>query len=249
MQPHRKSISVIFLKHFGSRLPVSIFQFWVFEVHELTAGFSEQDFGFIWTPHDPDQQRSCCNPAVVCSLCLWVQLSTGWRFKKRPGIDYLFQQLMQYYEIVIFTAETGMVSVCSTFFQRNQEAGLVGGEADDALLLRRRIPWLTASTRRVSSCTASSETPRATWRAITWRWVSWERRSVGWLVLLRSLDRHDANHPLKPRNRRVSEKFHLPFQSVSLAEQRQSRHAWRLFPLSSSVLETPKWIWIPLTFD
>lgn len=44
---------------------------------------------------------------------------------------------MQYYEIVIFTAETGMVSVCSTFFQ---EAGLVGGEADDALLLRRRIP-------------------------------------------------------------------------------------------------------------
>uniref|UniRef100_A0A3P9J6Y9 Mitochondrial import inner membrane translocase subunit TIM50 n=1 Tax=Oryzias latipes TaxID=8090 RepID=A0A3P9J6Y9_ORYLA len=37
-------------------------------------------------------------------------LSTGWRFKKRPGIDYLFQQLMQYYEIVIFTAETGMTA-------------------------------------------------------------------------------------------------------------------------------------------
>lgn len=38
------------------------------------------------------------------------QLATGWRFKKRPGIDYLFQQLAPLYEIVIFTAETGMVS-------------------------------------------------------------------------------------------------------------------------------------------
>ncbi|XP_024133330.1 mitochondrial import inner membrane translocase subunit TIM50 isoform X1 [Oryzias melastigma] len=37
-------------------------------------------------------------------------LATGWRFKKRPGIDYLFQQLMQYYEIVVFTAETGMTA-------------------------------------------------------------------------------------------------------------------------------------------
>ncbi|KAM9820055.1 mitochondrial import inner membrane translocase subunit TIM50 [Neosynchiropus ocellatus] len=37
-------------------------------------------------------------------------LSTGWRFKKRPGIDFLFQQLSPYYEIVIFTAETGMTA-------------------------------------------------------------------------------------------------------------------------------------------
>ncbi|XP_018542665.1 LOW QUALITY PROTEIN: mitochondrial import inner membrane translocase subunit TIM50 [Lates calcarifer] len=37
-------------------------------------------------------------------------LSTGWRFKKRPGIDYLFQQLAPLYEIVIFTAETGMTA-------------------------------------------------------------------------------------------------------------------------------------------
>lgn len=35
---------------------------------------------------------------------------TGWRFKKRPGIDNLFQQLAPLYEIVIFTSETGMVS-------------------------------------------------------------------------------------------------------------------------------------------
>jgi TFIIF-interacting CTD phosphatase-like protein len=42
------------------------------------------------------------------------QLATGWRFKKRPGIDYLFQQLAPLYEIVIFTAETGMVSDIST---------------------------------------------------------------------------------------------------------------------------------------
>lgn len=46
--------------------------------------------------------------------CLRFQLSTGWRFKKRPGIDYLFQQLAPLYEIVIFTAETGMVRAAST---------------------------------------------------------------------------------------------------------------------------------------
>lgn len=43
----------------------------------------------------------------VLFFCL--QLSTGWRFKKRPGIDYLFQQLAPLYEIVIFTSETGIV--------------------------------------------------------------------------------------------------------------------------------------------
>ena len=43
-------------------------------------------------------------------MCVCSQLATGWRFKKRPGIDYLFQQLAPLYEIVIFTAETGMVS-------------------------------------------------------------------------------------------------------------------------------------------
>ncbi|XP_061575912.1 mitochondrial import inner membrane translocase subunit TIM50 isoform X2 [Cololabis saira] len=37
-------------------------------------------------------------------------LSTGWRFKKRPGIEYLFQQLTPLYEIVVFTAETGMTA-------------------------------------------------------------------------------------------------------------------------------------------
>ncbi|XDV32452.1 hypothetical protein PO909_003257 [Leuciscus waleckii] len=37
-------------------------------------------------------------------------LATGWRFKKRPGIDYLFQQLAPLYEIVIFTSETGMTA-------------------------------------------------------------------------------------------------------------------------------------------
>ncbi|XP_041090492.1 mitochondrial import inner membrane translocase subunit TIM50-like [Polyodon spathula] len=35
-------------------------------------------------------------------------VTTSWRFKKRPGIEYLFQQLAPLYEIVIFTAETGM---------------------------------------------------------------------------------------------------------------------------------------------
>lgn len=56
------------------------------------------------------------NPDSVIQMCLnscsfSLQLATGWRFKKRPGIDYLFQQVAPLYEIVIFTAETGMVSV------------------------------------------------------------------------------------------------------------------------------------------
>uniref|UniRef100_A0A2K5VQL8 Mitochondrial import inner membrane translocase subunit TIM50 n=1 Tax=Macaca fascicularis TaxID=9541 RepID=A0A2K5VQL8_MACFA len=37
-------------------------------------------------------------------------LATGWRFKKRPGIETLFQQLTPLYEIVIFTSETGMTT-------------------------------------------------------------------------------------------------------------------------------------------
>ncbi|XP_066559974.1 mitochondrial import inner membrane translocase subunit TIM50 [Amia ocellicauda] len=37
-------------------------------------------------------------------------LVTGWRFKKRPGIDFLFQQLAPLYEIVIFTSETGLTA-------------------------------------------------------------------------------------------------------------------------------------------
>ncbi|KAG7257222.1 hypothetical protein CRUP_027299 [Coryphaenoides rupestris] len=40
----------------------------------------------------------------------YTLLSTGWRFKKRPGIDYLFQQLAPLYELVIFTSETGMTA-------------------------------------------------------------------------------------------------------------------------------------------
>ncbi|XP_074789538.1 mitochondrial import inner membrane translocase subunit TIM50 isoform X2 [Athene noctua] len=37
-------------------------------------------------------------------------LVTGWRFKKRPGIESLLQQLAPLYEIVIFTSETGMTA-------------------------------------------------------------------------------------------------------------------------------------------
>ncbi|XP_038027989.2 mitochondrial import inner membrane translocase subunit TIM50 isoform X4 [Anas platyrhynchos] len=37
-------------------------------------------------------------------------LVTGWRFKKRPGIESLLQQLAPLYEIVVFTSETGMTA-------------------------------------------------------------------------------------------------------------------------------------------
>uniref|UniRef100_A0A8C3BXF0 Mitochondrial import inner membrane translocase subunit TIM50 n=1 Tax=Cairina moschata TaxID=8855 RepID=A0A8C3BXF0_CAIMO len=38
------------------------------------------------------------------------ELVTGWRFKKRPGIESLLQQLAPLYEIVVFTSETGMTA-------------------------------------------------------------------------------------------------------------------------------------------
>ncbi|XP_044758075.1 mitochondrial import inner membrane translocase subunit TIM50-C-like [Coccinella septempunctata] len=34
---------------------------------------------------------------------------TGWRFKKRPGLDHLLENLVGLYEIVIFTAEQGII--------------------------------------------------------------------------------------------------------------------------------------------
>lgn len=34
--------------------------------------------------------------------------STGWRFKKRPGLDYFLENLHGIYEIVVYTAEQGM---------------------------------------------------------------------------------------------------------------------------------------------
>ncbi|XP_045466108.1 mitochondrial import inner membrane translocase subunit TIM50-C-like [Harmonia axyridis] len=34
---------------------------------------------------------------------------TGWRFKKRPGVNYLLENLVGLYEIVIFTAEQGVI--------------------------------------------------------------------------------------------------------------------------------------------
>lgn len=33
---------------------------------------------------------------------------TGWRFKKRPGVDYFLEQLAKNFEIVVYTADQGM---------------------------------------------------------------------------------------------------------------------------------------------
>lgn len=33
---------------------------------------------------------------------------TGWRFKKRPGVDSFLEQLARDYEIVVYTADQGM---------------------------------------------------------------------------------------------------------------------------------------------
>jgi len=33
---------------------------------------------------------------------------TGWRFKKRPGVDFFLEQCAKHFEIVVFTADQGM---------------------------------------------------------------------------------------------------------------------------------------------
>lgn len=41
---------------------------------------------------------------------LFVQYQTGWRFKKRPGVDQFLEAVAPpQFEIVIYTAEQGMV--------------------------------------------------------------------------------------------------------------------------------------------
>jgi len=44
--------------------------------------------------------------------CYCVQLSTGWRFKKRPGLDYFLQQVgFPVFEVVVYTHEQGFVRI------------------------------------------------------------------------------------------------------------------------------------------
>jgi import inner membrane translocase subunit TIM50 len=39
-----------------------------------------------------------------------LQYKTGWRFKKRPGVDHFLEQVAPpLFEVVVFTAEQGMV--------------------------------------------------------------------------------------------------------------------------------------------
>lgn len=45
-------------------------------------------------------------------FCWFIQLGTGWRFKKRPGLDYFLQQVgPPLFEVVIYTHEQGFVSI------------------------------------------------------------------------------------------------------------------------------------------
>jgi len=41
---------------------------------------------------------------------MFMQYKTGWRFKKRPGVDHFLEQVAPpLFEVVVFTAEQGMV--------------------------------------------------------------------------------------------------------------------------------------------
>ncbi|KAH3851979.1 hypothetical protein DPMN_094468 [Dreissena polymorpha] len=40
-------------------------------------------------------------------------MATGWRFKKRPGIDHFLRAIgPPMFEVVIYTKESGMVGTC-----------------------------------------------------------------------------------------------------------------------------------------
>ena len=48
-----------------------------------------------------------------------MQLGTGWRFKKRPGLDYFLQQVgPPLFEVVIYTHEQGFVRIYLLSFIR-----------------------------------------------------------------------------------------------------------------------------------
>jgi len=58
----------------------------------------------------------CCLPVYeidkLLLLFTCLQLSTGWRFKKRPGLDYFLQQVgFPVFEVVIYTHEQGFVRI------------------------------------------------------------------------------------------------------------------------------------------
>lgn len=48
-----------------------------------------------------------------CDQSVWLlQLATGWRFKKRPAVEFFLQQIgPPLFEVVIYTHEQGFVSL------------------------------------------------------------------------------------------------------------------------------------------
>ena len=43
---------------------------------------------------------------------IFFQLNTGWRFKKRPAVEYFLQQVAPpLFEVVVYTKEQGFVSI------------------------------------------------------------------------------------------------------------------------------------------
>lgn len=48
---------------------------------------------------------------AVYALFDVFQYQTGWRFKKRPGVDHFLEQVAPpLFEVVVFTADHGIVS-------------------------------------------------------------------------------------------------------------------------------------------
>jgi hypothetical protein len=56
-----------------------------------------------------------------------LQYSTGWRFKKRPGIDYFLSQVgPPTFEVVVYSQEQGMVrKLCIVTFIYNAVVNII----------------------------------------------------------------------------------------------------------------------------
>lgn len=60
------------------------------------------------------------------NVCLNFQIKNGWRFKKRPGVDYFLQAIgPPLFETVVYTSETGMVKMFVNTILKRVKAILV----------------------------------------------------------------------------------------------------------------------------
>lgn len=57
-------------------------------------------------------KKSVDKNIIFIEINLQLQYNTGWRFKKRPHIEYFLQSIAApLYEVVVYTQDSGAVSI------------------------------------------------------------------------------------------------------------------------------------------